>query len=296
MARKRPNSFDILSGFDGYAPGWSGMFILLGLLLAGALLGNGLVFLLMFIPGLRMGMSEVTLVTYPLMFVPPMLYASVMSRKAFMLDRSRPEDAVDSYRVESGQISTAMLAFMCAAATAAAAIVTEPLVKLIPTTGPVMGPFYESIKAGLEALTRGPLWISLLCTAVFAPVFEEWLCRGMVLRGLLRKTSPAVAIMVSGAFFALIHFNPWQAVPAFVLGCLFGIVYYKTGSLKLTMLMHCVNNTISVCLSQIPAFQDKEYLCDIITDRLQYGLVYLCALAMCALFVARVLKLRQKQQ
>lgn len=272
------------------------MFILLGLLLAGALLGNGLVFLLMFIPGLRMGMSEVTLVTYPLMFVPPMLYASVMSRKAFMLDRSRPEDAVDSYRVESGQISTAMLAFMCAAATAAAAIVTEPLVKLIPTTGPVMGPFYESIKAGLEALTRGPLWISLLCTAVFAPVFEEWLCRGMVLRGLLRKTSPAVAIMVSGAFFALIHFNPWQAVPAFVLGCLFGIVYYKTGSLKLTMLMHCVNNTISVCLSQIPAFQDKEYLCDIITDRLQYGLVYLCALAMCALFVARVLKLRQKQQ
>ena len=79
----------------------------------------------------------------------------------------------------------------------------------------------------------------------------------MILRGLLNHKRedgstmhPAWAIVISALFFGLIHANPWQALPAFMLGCLFGYVYYKTGSLKLTMLMHCVNNTLSTLLSR----------------------------------------------
>ncbi len=51
--------------------------------------------------------------------------------------------------------------------------------------------------------------------------------------------NPALAIAISAIFFATIHGNLWQGISAFILGSFFGYVYYKTGSLKLTMLMHC---------------------------------------------------------
>ncbi len=290
MVHKKEKSFDLLSGFNGYAPGWGGMFAMLGLLLAGSLLGSFVQFLLIRIPGMDVSMSMQMLITYPIMFIPPMMYASISSRKAMIWNEECTP--LDSYKVAAGQINRFTLAFMCAAGTIALAIVTEPAMKIIPTTGQFWGPFYEYMKSAMDMLTGGPLWISLLTTAIFAPFFEEWLCRGMILRGLLKKTNPAVAIIVSALFFAAIHMNPWQALPAFVLGSLFGIVYYKTGSLKLTMLMHCANNSFSVLLSQIPAFQGKEYISEIITDQMQYGLIYLCAAAMTFLLVYRVLRLK----
>jgi membrane protease YdiL (CAAX protease family) len=133
----------------------------------------------------------------------------------------------------------------------------------------------------LEQLTEGPLWVAFLSVSVFAPLFEEWLCRGLVLRGLLRKFNPASAIMVSAAFFAILHMNPWQAIPAFLLGLLFGYVYYKTGSLKLTMLMHCVNNTLALITSRIPSLTDAETFMDIMSPW-----AYVCIYIASGLFVA----------
>ena len=85
------------------------------------------------------------------------------------------------------------------------------------------------------------------------------------MRGLLHKTSPMAAITVSALFFALIHGNLWQAIPAFTLGLLFGYVYYKTGSLKLTMLMHCVNNTFAALMTRIPSLAEAETFMDVMS-------------------------------
>ena len=54
----------------------------------------------------------------------------------------------------------------------------------------------------------------------------------MVLRGLLgHKVKPVWAIVISAAFFAIIHLNPWQAIPAFLLGCVLllalGLMFYQ---------------------------------------------------------------------
>ena len=138
-------------------------------------------------------------------------------------------------------------------------------------------------------MTGGNVILNFICVSVFAPFFEEWLCRGMVLRGLLHCTrkpgkngelrkgfSPAVAIIISALFFALIHMNPWQAIPAFALGCLFGYVYYKTGSLKLTMLMHFTNNTLALIAGNIDALKDMETWCDVMSAPAYYGLAALC--------------------
>lgn len=292
MARNHNRSFELLNNFSGYAPGWGGMFMMLLMLLLGTLLGSVLQFALILSLGNEFMMSYGMVVTYPVMFLPPMFYAIIKSHNATMWDA--PEIPLDQYAVNKGnKLPAWLLALMCFIATICAAFVVEPLLTLIPTDGPVMGKFYETMKEAMEQLLQGPLWVSILCTTIFAPFFEEWLCRGMILRGLLQKTSPAVAIAVSALFFALIHANPWQAVPAFALGCLFGLVYYKTGSLKLTMLMHFANNSFSVLISRIPAFEGKDYFFEVITDKLQYGLIFLLCLSLLVLFVCRIYKLER---
>jgi membrane protease YdiL (CAAX protease family) len=159
-------------------------------------------------------------------------------------------------------------------ATIAAGFIAEPINALLPEMP-------ELLKQALEQATEGKLWVSILSVSIFAPLFEEWLCRGLVLRGLLQKMTPASAIGVSAVFFAVLHMNPWQAIPAFILGLLFGYVYYKTGSLKLTMLMHCVNNTLALVLARIPSLSDAETFMDVMSPW-----AYVCIYIACVLFLA----------
>ena len=255
-----------------------------GLMLLGALLGNVVNTVMIMILGDAFSASYAQLVAYPIQFIPPILYASAKSHREEMFEG--PCVPVDNYRVGKTadgkpQIATWLIALMCAVATIACAVVTEPLVAMLPDMP-------EWIRTLLESVTGGPLWCSIVLAAVFAPIFEEWMCRGIVMRGLLHHKSPAVAILGSAAFFALIHLNPWQAIPAFILGCVFGLVYYKTGSLKLTMLMHCANNSFAILMANMPGVQDKDYLYQIIGDNLTYGVVYAASLALIVLFVVRV--------
>lgn len=241
-----------------------GLFVLF---LLGSLLGSLIsgVFVLM------MGASETVmqysmLIAYPVSFIPPLLYASAKSRRNEFFDKGY---ALDSSNF--GPKGGFKMALTVSAATIAAAFVCEPLSAMLPEMP-------ETLKASLEMLTKGPLWVALLSVSIFAPLFEEWLCRGLVLRGLMKHMNPIGAILVSAIFFAVLHMNPWQALPAFILGALFGYVYYRTGSLKLTMLMHCVNNTFSVILTRIPAFEDAETFMDILSPWAYAGIYIACVL------------------
>ena len=51
-----------------------------------------------------------------------------------------------------------------------------------------------------------------------------------------------------------------------------GYVYYKTGSLILTMVIHFVNNGTSVILSNIESLKDYDYMIDMM-DKSTYYLV-----------------------
>jgi membrane protease YdiL (CAAX protease family) len=166
-------------------------------------------------------------------------------------------------------------------ATMATAFVAEPVSALLPDMP-------EYLEATLKSLTNGPLWASLISVSIFAPLFEEWLCRGLVLRGLMNKMNPAGAICISAAFFAILHMNPWQAIPAFILGLLFGYVYYRTGSLKLTMLMHCVNNTMAVILGRIPALKDADTFLDMMSPW-----AYVCIFIACIAFIGATITVLQ---
>lgn len=254
------------------------MFILFALFIAGAFLGEFVIFMLKAFVGAGVLDDYYILVSYPIQFIPVMIYAATKSSRNSLT--VRPQDLDLSIKDHSKGFWMALAASV---STICAAIVAEPVSLLLP-------PMPDFFKVMMETLLNGPLWTTLLCVSVFAPFFEEWLCRGMVLRGLLSRMKPAWAIVISAAFFAIIHLNPWQAIPAFILGCLFGLVYYRTGSLKLTMLMHCVNNSFSVLMSRMPGFEDCEYLWEFTPDMMSYALIYCVGVSLLTLFVVKLVK------
>ena len=258
-------SYDLFSSYSHFLPGVGGLFGIFALFMLGALLGNILVLGLQFISP-EFAKEYGIIISYPLMFIPAMLYASAKSRF--------DENFTPGFKMDSnnfGRFSGIQIAAIVTVATLATAFMTDAISSLMP-------PMPEWLEATMKELLHAPFWITLISVSVFAPLFEEWLCRGIVLRSLLTKYSPATAIIVSAAFFAIIHFNPWQAIPAFILGLLFGYVYYKTGSLKLTMLMHCANNTMAAVFSRIPALEEAKSFIDVMNPWTYAG-IFICSAA-----------------
>ena len=74
---------------------------------------------------------------------------------------------------------------------------------------------------------------------LFAPLVEEIVFRGAVLRELLRWNSrPWVGIVISAVLFSLIHMNPAQMPHAFLIGLLLGWMYYRTDSIVPGVVYH----------------------------------------------------------
>ena len=87
---------------------------------------------------------------------------------------------------------------------------------------------------------------NIIMISIFAPLLEEVLVRGLVLRGYLLNYTPNKAIIASAIFFGAIHMNPWQFVAGFISGIFLGYLYYKTKSLIPSILVHFINNSLSV--------------------------------------------------
>lgn len=92
-------------------------------------------------------------------------------------------------------------------------------------------------------------WLGILSVSLLGPVFEELLFRGAVTDVLLKKYTPAKAIVFSGLIFGIFHLNPVQVVSASLVGFLLAWIYYKTRSLIPCILIHVLNNSLSVYLS-----------------------------------------------
>ncbi len=115
----------------------------------------------------------------------------------------------------------------------AAQIVLEPLMAMLPSM--------ENAGVG-----RG-FW-ACVTAVVFAPVFEEILCRGLVLETVRRRWGDAVAVLISALFFGLVHVEPSTALAGFVVGGIFGTIYIRTHSLFSTIILHSINNAFAFAL------------------------------------------------
>ena len=70
-----------------------------------------------------------------------------------------------------------------------------------------------------------------------------------------------LAILFSGLIFGIFHLNPVQIIGACLIGFLLAWLYYKTRSLMACILIHIMNNGLSVYLSlKHPEMEDVTHL------------------------------------
>lgn len=120
----------------------------------------------------------------------------------------------------------------------------------------------DLMKETFDLLQAG--WVGILGIAVLGPVLEELLFRGAITKALLKQYSPSKAIIISALLFGVVHLNPIQVVGAGLIGLLLAWMYYKTASLIPCIIVHIINNSLSVYLSL--KYPDVQHINDLIKN------------------------------
>jgi membrane protease YdiL (CAAX protease family) len=111
----------------------------------------------------------------------------------------------------------------------------------------------QSVVDLLEDTSGAGLAGFAVAVVLVAPVVEELLFRGALLRALLRRTTPAWAVFVSALAFALVHplgdpeIGSVIVVPAILaLGLVSGYQAVRTGNLSRSIMLHVGFNLLTV--------------------------------------------------
>ena len=111
----------------------------------------------------------------------------------------------------------------------------------------------EAMNAGAENIASGNAFGTFMIAVIAAPVVEEILFRGIVLRS-IRKFSPVWAsILISSVLFGVYHLNIVQAAYATLMGIAAGILYEKKRNLLFPILVHFANNLITMLQGFAPS-------------------------------------------
>jgi membrane protease YdiL (CAAX protease family) len=110
----------------------------------------------------------------------------------------------------------------------------------------------------------------LFLLVIVAPLTEEFLFRGLILRGFLARYSAGTAIVGSALLFGAFHLNLPQAVAATGLGIIYGWWYWKTRSLIPCIFGHAVNNGLSFVASRSTALEIPGYTMPVIDGVQQF--------------------------
>lgn len=112
----------------------------------------------------------------------------------------------------------------------------------------------EQYNQQMMAMLHGKRSIDLLSNIFFmciAPaIIEELFFRGAMQQVLLNwmRLTPFAAILIVAVCFSAFHGQLSGFIPRVYLGLLLGLTYYYSGSIYLTMIMHFLNNFITVYL------------------------------------------------
>ncbi|MCK0100607.1 CPBP family intramembrane metalloprotease [Qipengyuania sp. S6317L1] len=112
-------------------------------------------------------------------------------------------------------------------------------------------------------LTKFNSWRVIIIISFFAGVWEEALFRGGAQVWLTDHLGAPLAILIASAIFALVHFSkPVIGFVQFLIGCLFGVIYWQTGSLLGVMLAHFLYDIFALwyLLRELTRLERKETL------------------------------------
>ena len=139
---------------------------------------------------------------------------------------------------------------------------------------------------GVQAMEATPqsLLLNVVVLALLPAVLEELMFRVCILQT-LRRYGDRLAILLSAVLFGVMHGGIAQSVFACMVGLLFGWITVTTGSPRCAILLHFVNNAISVVM-QYAALRLPETAAMLFNAVVLYGLL-LAGIVTLAVSIAR---------
>jgi membrane protease YdiL (CAAX protease family) len=109
----------------------------------------------------------------------------------------------------------------------------------------------EQIRALFAAVPKTAFNTALifLAGAILAPIVEEVLFRGLLQKSLSHKLPIWAAIAISALIFGAMHMDLYAFPVLALMGAIFGLLYHLTGSLRVTILAHLINNTAALAFT-----------------------------------------------
>ncbi len=107
---------------------------------------------------------------------------------------------------------------------------------------------YDYSNALNSIVDEDNIWLTAIFTVIVAPIGEEFVFRKLIIDR-TQKYGAFVSIGLSGLMFGLMHANFYQFFYCFFLGVLLGYVYYTTGRLYLTVIIHAIVNFVGSVLT-----------------------------------------------
>ncbi|HHV03265.1 MAG: CPBP family intramembrane metalloprotease [Bacteroidales bacterium] len=231
---------------DYYRPklGESWLIMVVILLLCGTIFTAAVIFIINLIrpgtvvPASGSGWSTPVLYVIPFLFVFLYVYLRAKNDYYQAVKTGRPPYPQPAARL--GNVPLPIFILLLPVIIVSATFIMDPL------TGWLEMP--EFLKEIFASMTQSNI-PTFIAVVIAAPLLEEWLLRGIALKGMLQHMAPWKAIVWSALMFGVIHANPWQAIPAFLIGCLLGWIYYRTRSYWTCVALHAINNGLSFLLA-----------------------------------------------
>lgn len=124
-------------------------------------------------------------------------------------------------------------------------VISTGLMKLIPGSA-------ENVETAFSGILGGNALAGLIVIAAAPAVCEEMLFRGVILHSLKAKYRVSTAVIITAALFGVFHMSLVKFIPTGLLGLALCIVAWWTDSIYPAMLMHFINNAVSVVVMYYP--------------------------------------------
>ncbi|MBO3445579.1 ABC transporter permease subunit/CPBP intramembrane protease [Clostridium sp. CCUG 7971] len=181
------------------------------------------------------GLTQVMIITLPLLFA---FYIKTDFKKTFSLKMPSIKHIIGGIVLWAGAYI-----FMN--------IVIQVILHFFPQNMDVIEALNETI------IIKDNFILNLLVVALMPAICEEMFFRGFIYTSFKGKNSYKAAIVCSGILFGFMHMDFIRIIPTSILGISFAYCVYKSGSIFVPMILHFINNMLSVTASH---YSDNEIL------------------------------------
>ena len=138
------------------------------------------------------------------------------------------------------------------------------------------------------------LFHEIIVIVILAPILEEIIFRGTILRRLMETSMKTrFVVLLQAILFGAVHLNIVQGIYTFVIGILLGIIYIRHKSIWAVIIIHSTFNLFAVLIANLSTIEMNEYTT---TSNGALALVTIIAFILSAAAVFGIIKSKGRQE